>query len=71
MDHAYHPERSVACCRRMLTLWLQQIPLPTWGKLVDAINEVEEDIKVDIGGCVTGLKVGQTRWPSNQLGLDQ
>lgn len=49
MDHAYHPKRSEACCRRVLLQWLQEIPLPTWGKLEDAIKEVEEDIKYDEG----------------------
>ena len=49
MDHAYHPERSVACCRRMLVQWLRQSSSATWGKLEDAINEVEEDKKFDKG----------------------
>ena len=45
MDHAYHPEASVASCRRILQQWLQEIPFPTWGKLEDAIKQIEEDIK--------------------------
>ena len=52
MDHAYHPQRSVACCREVLVQWLQQIPLPTWGKLEDAIKEVEEDITLEIGNYI-------------------
>jgi len=49
MDHAYHPERSVACCREVLVQWLRQLPSPTWGKLEDAINKVEEDKKINEG----------------------
>lgn len=49
MDHAYHPYRSVSCCREVFREWLQQISLPTWGKLEDAVKEVEEDIKLGKG----------------------
>ena len=32
----YH-SHSVDACRKMLMLWLQHAPSPTWGKLADAI----------------------------------
>lgn len=52
MDHAYHPEASVASCRRMLEHWLQEISHPTWGKLEDAIKDVEDDIKFAKGSLL-------------------
>ena len=36
-DNAYNPDQSVTCCRTVLEKWLQNFPLPTWGKLVEVI----------------------------------
>lgn len=32
--------RVEACCTAMLEQWLTEIPLPTWGKLDDAIGKI-------------------------------
>jgi len=31
----------IECCRAMLAQWLTEIPLPNWGKLDDAINNIK------------------------------
>ena len=36
-----YPCDSVDACRKMLMLWLQHVPSPTWGKLDDAITSLK------------------------------
>ena len=40
-NNKYNPNRVEDCCTAMLKQWLKEVPLPTWGKLNDAIKEVE------------------------------
>ena len=35
-----HCNQSVNACTEMMTKWLQAAPSPTWGKLEDAINSL-------------------------------
>ena len=40
-NHASLPSGRVeTCCRDVLEKWLQDIPLPTWGKLDDVIKSL-------------------------------
>ena len=39
-DNAHNPDRSVTCFRTVLGKWLQNISLPTWGKLDDVIKSL-------------------------------
>ena len=37
-DHIHDPNRRINCCRKILTLWLQVSPKPTWHQLKGAID---------------------------------
>ena len=43
IDHDL-PNNCVDCCRRMLGDWLEQDKHPTWEKLVNAIDQVSENL---------------------------
>ena len=36
-----NPKKAQDCCTAMLREWLRIDPLPSWGKLNDAINKIE------------------------------
>ena len=38
------PNNCVDCCRRMLGDWLEQEKHPTWEKLINAIDQVSENL---------------------------
>ena len=40
-NNKHNPNRAKDCCTAMLKLWLKEVPSPTWGKLNDAIKEIE------------------------------
>ena len=40
-DNEYTPNRTKNCCRAVLKKWLQLECSPTWGKLEDAVNTIE------------------------------
>ena len=40
-DNSHNPNRSADCCKAVLQRWLDDIPSPTWGKLNDAIKEIQ------------------------------
>ena len=40
-----NPNRAQDCCTAMLKEWLRVAPSPTWGRLSDAINEIEVALK--------------------------
>ena len=42
LDNAYHPCRTVQCFRCLLEQWLKEISSPTWGKLDDAIQGINQ-----------------------------
>ena len=45
-DNKYNPSSTKDCCIAMLEEWLaRDVYLPTWGKLSDAINEIEVALK--------------------------
>ena len=39
-NNKHNPNRAEDCCAAMLKQWLREIPLPTWGKLRDAIKKI-------------------------------
>ena len=39
-NNKHNPDKAQDCCAAMLREWLKVVPLPTWGKLSDAINEI-------------------------------
>ena len=41
MNNAYNPDRVKNCCRAVLKKWLELECSPTWGKLEDAVNALE------------------------------
>lgn len=43
-NNKHNPDRAKDCCTAMLEQWLQEVPSPTWGKLNDAIKEIEAAI---------------------------
>ena len=47
-NNRYNPHRAQDCCTAMLQEWLKVVPLPTWGKLSDAINEIETGDEIEI-----------------------
>ena len=40
-DNEYSPNRTKNCCRAVLKKWLELECSPTWGKLEDAVNAIE------------------------------
>ena len=40
-NNKYNPNATQDCCIAMFEEWLKVIPSPTWGKLNDAIEEIE------------------------------
>ena len=40
-NNKYNPNRVEDCCTAMLKQWLKEVASPTWGKLNDAIKEIE------------------------------
>ena len=46
-DNSYNPDRTKNCCRVVLKKWLQLECSPTWGKLEDAVNEIENPFTIN------------------------
>ena len=40
-NNKHNPNRVEDCCTTMLKQWLKEVPSPTWGKLNNAIKEIE------------------------------
>ena len=40
-DNAYNPNRTKDCCKAVLKKWLEIELSPTWDKLEDAVNAIE------------------------------
>ena len=40
-NNKYNPNRVEDCCTAVLKQWLKEVPSPTWGKLNDAVKEIE------------------------------
>ena len=40
-NNKHNPNRVEDCCTTMLKKWLKEVPSPTWGKLNNAIKEIE------------------------------
>ena len=40
-NNRYNSNSAKDCCYAMLEQWLKEIPSPTWGKLNDAVKDIE------------------------------
>ena len=40
-NNAHNPDRTKDCCKAVLKKWLKLELSPTWGKLEDAVNAIE------------------------------
>ena len=46
-NHAHNPDRTNDCCRDVLMKWLELECSPTWGKLEDAVNTIENLLTIE------------------------
>jgi len=56
-DNKNNPNRSVTCCIAVLEKWLRTIPSPTWGKLENAINNLQSKVQRSDVGESTGIAI--------------
>ena len=54
-NNKHNSNRTKDCCIAMFREWLRDVHLPTWGKLYDAIDEIEANIETMTNTSVASI----------------